>query len=696
MATKKNKFTATLVLAFALLVLMVYIFPQSSTNKYKYEQGSPWGYATLYAPFDLDIYLDSATITAKVDSVNKSFVPIYARLNLNVDSLVRLAETQLRNVPDSFNHGDGFADAPDLPGFRTALRNTVANAYQTGIISDADAADTRNIRLVVSPTQLKTIDVASLLTPKLLFAKLDKEAANYSCHTLLINAHIENIFSPTLVPDSELSEQYLEQARGQFTAPRGRILTGQKIIGKGEVITAQDYNNITNYERKLAQVSGESSRSQLITFFGRMVYVALLMLLFLGYIFTYEPRVFASFKTMLFLLASTTLFFALEVIMSWIFASDTGFYLVPIPIIPILILVFFNGRLALAAALYLILLCAPLTTFPIEFIFLQAVASGAAVLSLRDLTQRSQLLKTSAIVTIALWLSYLSLNIMTNGSFDDFSWRMAGAITIAGVLTAMAYILMSLVERVFGFISNVTLVELADTNTPLLRQLSDECPGTFQHSIAVSNLAGDAARLIGANVLLTRAGALYHDIGKLTNPVFYTENQHGVNPHDGLSPLKSAEIIISHVTEGLKRADKAGLPSVIKDFIAQHHGAGKAKYFYFTYCKQHPDEKIDPAPFTYPGPNPSSREASVLMMADSVEAASRSLSEHTPQAIRQLVDKIIDSQIADGLHNDSSLSFRDVRTIKDAFTRRLMTIYHSRISYPEDPTKKKSPESLSK
>ena len=267
-----------------------------------------------------------------------------------------------------------------------------------------------------------------------------------------------------------------------------------------------------------------------------MLYVALLMLLFLGYIFTYEPRVFASFKTMLFLLASTTLFFALEVIMSWIFASDTGFYLVPIPIIPILILVFFNGRLALAAALYLILLCAPLTTFPIEFIFLQTVASGAAVLSLRDLTQRSQLLKTSAIVTIALWLSYFSLNIMTNGSFNDFSWRMAGAITIAGVLTAMAYILMSLVERVFGFISNVTLVELADTNTPLLRQLSDECPGTFQHSIAVSNLAGDAARLIGANVLLTRAGALYHDIGKLTNPVFYTENQHGVNPHDGLSP----------------------------------------------------------------------------------------------------------------------------------------------------------------
>ena len=207
----------------------------------------------------------------------------------------------------------------------------------------------------------------------------------------------------------------------------------------------------------------------------------------------------------------------------------------------------------------------------------------------------------------------------------------------------------------------------------------------------MSNLAAEAARLIGANPTLTRAGALYHDIGKLKNPIFFTENQHGVTPHDGLSPIKSAEIIISHVSEGLKRAEKAGLPAVIRDFIAQHHGKGQAKYFYYTYCKQHPDENVDPAPFTYPGPNPLTREASVLMMADAVEAASRSLKEHTPEAIKSLVDKIIDSQIADGLHNDSALSFRDVSTIKDTFTRRLMTMYHSRISYPDDPNKKKSP-----
>ena len=239
----------------------------------------------------------------------------------------------------------------------------------------------------------------------------------------------------------------------------------------------------------------------------------------------------------------------------------------------------------------------------------------------------------------------------------------------------------------FGFTSVVSLVELSDINNPTLRELSEECPGTFQHSMAVSNLAAEAARAIDADVQLVRAGALYHDIGKINNPAFFTENQHGVNPHDALDPVQSARVVIGHVTDGVKRADKAKLPGVIKAFITEHHGKGKARYFYNTYCQAHPDEDVDPAPFTYPGPNPQSRETSVLMMADSVEAASRSLKEYTPEAITALVNKIIDTQIAEGLHNDSPLSFRDVQTIKQSFINRLRTIYHSRVAYPEDPRK---------
>jgi hypothetical protein len=270
-----------------------------------------------------------------------------------------------------------------------------------------------------------------------------------------------------------------------------------------------------------------------------------------------------------------------------------------------------------------------------------------------------------------------------NGSLEGFSPRMIVFLLINAALTSMSYILMFAVERIFGFVSTVTLVELADINNPLLLKLSDECPGTFQHSIAVSNLAADAAQRIGADVQLVRAGALYHDIGKLSNPAFFTENQHGVNPHDALPPERSAAIIINHVADGLKLADKAGLPEVIRNFIREHHGAGLAKYFYFNACKAAGEgTAVDPAPYRYPGPNPRSVETSLLMMADSVEAASRSLTDHSQASITALVNKIIDGQIADGLHNESPIAFRDIDIIKKTFVKRLMTIYHSRVAYP--------------
>lgn len=681
----KNKLPRLIILASALVALMVYIYPHPTVSHYKYEQGSPWNYADLMAPFDLDIMLDSVTRNTKIDSVQREFIPFFSTHSVNIDSLTRLAATALTRAADNTEGGDGFISVPRTKLFIEQMKRTVRHAYAVGIISDADAADLQTIRVRKSETDIEKCPVADLYTPRRLFAELTDESSEFSCRNVLMNSHIDNLFPPSLTMDEDLNELYLEQEKSKFIAPIGRIITGQKIIGKGEIVTAQNYTNLQNYEKKLARESGMSSRSDLLMTLGQLVYIALLTLLFILYVYIYEPRVFNSFKTMAFLLGLVALFFAIQVAVTWLVRSDSGAYLVPLAVVPILIQVFFNGRLALAAGTYLILLCGGLTNYPLEFIFVQSVAMVAGVLSLKDLTERLQLLKTSAIVTVTLWAAYSGINIMTNGSFEDFSLRMVGALTVSGALTAMAYILMSLVERTFGFISNVTLVELADTNTPLLRQLSDECPGTFQHCVAVSNLAGDAARLIGANVLLTRAGALYHDIGKLTNPVFFTENQHGVNPHDGLAPQKSAEIIISHVTEGLKRADRAGLPSVIKDFISQHHGAGKAKYFYITACRQNPDSEVDPAPYTYPGPNPRTREASVLMMADAVEAASRSLKDYSPENIRELVNRIIDGQISEGLHNDSSLSFRDVSIIKDAFSRRLMTIYHSRIAYPDAP-----------
>ena len=311
------------------------------------------------------------------------------------------------------------------------------------------------------------------------------------------------------------------------------------------------------------------------------------------------------------------------------------------------------------------------------------MGSLAAVVSIRELSKRSQLIRTSVVVFLAYAAIYATMELMTLGTFNSLVPKMLGALGINAVLISFAYFVIFLMEKLFGFTSRVSLVELADINHPLLRELSEECPGTFNHSMAVSNLASAAASRIGANVQLTRTGALYHDIGKMNNPAFFTENQHGVNPHNALTPLQSARIVIGHVTDGLKRADAAKLPRSIRDFISQHHGRGKARYFYTTYCNQHPNEEVDPAPFTYPGPNPQSREASIVMMADAVEAASRSLPDHSPEAITALVNKIVDQQIAEGLHNESPLSFRDVNVIKNVFSSRLRTMYHSRISYPE-------------
>ena len=372
-----------------------------------------------------------------------------------------------------------------------------------------------------------------------------------------------------------------------------------------------------------------------------------------------------------------------------------GIYMVPLAIVPVVVLVFLDSRTAFFTGLITIIICSTVAQNHWEFILLQFSAMLATVVSIKELSKRSQLIRTSLLAFLAYAMTYAVMELMTLGTFNSLFPKMMGAFAINAVLISFAYFLIFLMEKLFGFTSRVSLVELADINHPLLRELSEECPGTFNHSMAVSNLASAAALAIGANVQLTRTGALYHDIGKINNPAFFTENQHGVNPHDALTPLQSARIVIGHVTDGLKRAESANLPRTIRDFISQHHGRGKARYFYTTYCNQHPGEEVDAAPFTYPGPNPQTRETSLVMMADAVEAASRSLSDHSPEAIKALVDKIIDSQINEGLHNDSPLSFRDVKTIKKIFASRLVTMYHSRISYPEaiKPAEKPQAES---
>jgi hypothetical protein len=358
-------------------------------------------------------------------------------------------------------------------------------------------------------------------------------------------------------------------------------------------------------------------------------------------------------------------------------------YILPFAMVPIFIRVFMDSRTAFMTHAMMVLICASFLQYPLEFIAVELVAGLVAIFSLRELSSRSQLFWTAVFVTIAATLTNLSLDWIRNNDLTKISYSEYNYIAINGMLLFCSYPLLYLIEKAFGFTSNITLIELSDMNKELLRKMSEVAPGTFQHSIQVGNLAAEIANKIGGKSQLVRTGALYHDIGKIANSIYFTENQSGVNPHEKMRSIDSAQMIISHVTEGVKLAEKYNLPDVIKEFITTHHGQGKTKYFYIQYKNNHPNEEIDDLLFTYPGPNPFTKEQAILMMADTVEAASRSLPDYTEKTIRELVNKLIDTQVAEGYFKECPITFRDIAYAKTVLIEKLKTIYHTRISYPD-------------
>ena len=358
-------------------------------------------------------------------------------------------------------------------------------------------------------------------------------------------------------------------------------------------------------------------------------------------------------------------------------------FIIPFAMVPIFARVFMDSRTAFMAHTTMVLICAAILQHPLEFIAVEEVAGLVAIFSLRELSSRAQLFTTAALVTFATMLTNLALNWIRDTDITAIDYSEFYFLCVNGLLLFCSYPLLYIMEKAFNFTSNITLIELSDMNKALLRRMSEVAPGTFQHSIQVGNLAAEIANKIGAKSQLVRTGALYHDIGKITNPIYFTENQAGINPHDGKTYVESAQMLISHVTEGLKLAEKYDLPQVIKEFIATHHGLGKTKYFYAKQKNEFPDEFVDDLQFTYPGPNPSTKEQAILMMADAVEAASRSLPDYSEQSIREMVNRIVDAQVAEGYFRDCPITFRDIQYAKTVLIEKLKTIYHTRISYPE-------------
>lgn len=655
-------------------LLIVYFLPRSSENTYVYEQDRPWNYSLLTAPFDIPVYKDSLSIRAARDSVNRSFVPVYSRkpdvtervtsdLTRALGPVTGISESQKRRLVSKVR--DVFASG--------VVDETTYNNIVTGRLPQIRSAHGDNLSAPKS--------AADLRSPMRAYEWLKEQLPDQEYHHAIEESKLAQMLEPNVVYDDKTSERILQQEYQKVSVPVGVLQQGERIIDRGDIVSPRLFTVLRTFEQMQAERGAGGMGSRTWAWGAKFLYVVLLFGCLGGFLYFFRRRIWRDIKAVCFLVSIITLFCLLAFALGGAFTS--GLYIVPLTMIPIMVLVFFDGRTALFTLLVTTLICAVTASYPLEFIFMQFVAGVVAINSLKELVRRSQLLRTAVFVFLAYSLAYLAVNVMFAGSFSAITGRIFGFCAINAVFVSFAYVLIFVVERLFGFTSLVALVELSDINHPVLRELSKECPGTFQHAMAVSNLASEAAVKLGANVQLVRAGALYHDIGKISNPAFFTENQHGVNPHDALEPEQSARIIVGHVTEGLKRAEKANLPQVIKNFISEHHGRGTARYFYITACKQHPDETVDPAPYTYPGPNPRSLETSILMMADAVEAASRSLHDYSPEAIEALVNKIIDTQIAEGLHNDSPLAFRDVQTIKDSFAQRLRTLYHSRISYPD-------------
>ena len=649
----------------AAVALIVLCFPQSDTTHFKYEEGRPWNYAKLIAPFDIPVHPDSATLRRMRDTLDAHFVPVY-RINQQVV--------------------DSIAGALPQGSWRQATATRLRRAYASGVVDSDTRRKVSSGRLprvrVLDRNVLSEMSTSAFSSPADVYKQLDSTCTDSAMRRYMAMA-LPTLLRPNIEYDSTESRRHYEYDYLTLTADRGVIQQGQTIVDKGTLITPQDFTNLRTYEAMIHDQLRGTSSSDTLMLLGRMLYVLICVAMLSAYFHFYCPAIDGNPRAWLFAMSLLVLIFLLSALLER--NVYTGIYLVPVPVAGALMLAFFDGRTAVVTSMAATLLCAALSSFPLEYFFLQISACGAAVYSLREVSRRSQMLRASAFVAAVYLIAYPSIELMFNGSFEGWSWRMVIFLCCSAALVQLSYVLMFAAERAFGFVSRITLVELADSGNPLLRRLSDECPGTFQHSLAVSNLAADAARVIDADTMLVRAGAMYHDIGKLRNPAFFTENQHGINPHDTLPPEQSARIITSHVTDGLRIAEKAGLPSVVRDFIAQHHGRGMAKYFYIMACKNARDAgepAADAAPFTYAGPNPLTRETSVLMMADSVEAASRSLREYTTESITELVNRIIDSQIADGLHDESTLSFRDVPAIKQAFIKRLKTMYHARVSYP--------------
>ena len=655
--------------------IISYFMPKEGKFNYEFDINTPWKYGLLQASFDFAVTKSDEQVQKEQDSILALYQPYFlVDKNVEKNMLTKLREDYNRNMKFTLPSSD----------YLRYIERTLKRIYERGVLSVQDAQllaedSIQHIRLVdrnVATNQ----EVNELFTVKGAYEYLLNADTLHYNKRVLQTCNLDNYLTSNVTYDLEKSEAALQELLSRVVWGKGLVQTGQKIIDRGEIINEDTYDILRSLRQEWEKRS-ESVQEIRMTFMGQALLVSILILCFMIYLELFRKEYYGRKRSVLLLFALIVFFpVALSIMVE---QNMSNVYIVPLAMIPIIIGIFLDSRTAFMAHTVIILICSIFLRYPHEFIILQMAAGMTAIYSLRELSQHSQLLRTALIVVICYALLHCGFDLIQENDLTKLNTRMYMYFIINGILLLFTYPLLFILEKTFGFTSNVTLVELSNINTKLLREMSEVAPGTFQHSLQMANLAAEAANKIGANSQLVRTGALYHDIGKMLNPAFFTENQSGVNPHKSLSYEQSAQVIISHITDGIKLAEKHQLPKVIKDFIRTHHGKGVAKYFYISYKNEHPNEEVDIEKFSYPGPNPFTKEQAILMMADAVEAASRSLPEYTEESISTLIDRIVDGQVSEGYFKECPITFKDIALVKALFKEKLKTVYHTRITYPE-------------
>ncbi|MDX9697734.1 MAG: HDIG domain-containing protein [Bacteroidales bacterium] len=685
----------------ASVAIIVVLFPREGKFKYEFQKGKPWLHETLMAPFDFPIYKTDKQIQNEKDSILKFFNPYFVYDSSVFESeLEKFRMFYHKKTNEYIESKFGKNDASSRKqGFLSNAKNfesfsikIMTDVYSKGIIEISELKENLNIESRITLIKDKIAEDYSFVdfyTQKTAYEYVINNTDNYLHVNNVIIKHPEfyksvNLYEfivPNILYDAKTSDNIKETMLKNLSTSKGMVQEGERIISKGDVIDNNVYRILESLKHDFELKLGSSYHYQIILL-GQIIFVFGCILVLFLFLLNFRKDILQhSLKTSFILMVVLLFVFIASVTLR---ISEKSIYIVPFALVPIIIKTFYDSRLALFIHFITVLLVGFFAPNGFEFVFLNFVAGIVAIFSLTNLYRRGKLFLSSALVVITLSIAYFGMAITQEGNIASIEWQNFIYFALNGALVLSSYPLIYIFEKVFGFLSDVRLMELSDTNQKLLRELAEKAPGTFQHSMQVANLAEEAIIKIGGNPLLVRTGAMYHDIGKLSNPIYFIENQRtGFNPHDMHEFDESADIIINHVREGIELARKNKLPKQLLAFIITHHGTGKVQYFYRSYIKKFPNKDVDISKFSYPGPKPNSKETAVLMMADSVEAASRSLTDYTDTTIDNLVESIINKHISDGQLDNSDVTFRDVTTIKAIFKSKIANIYHARIKYPE-------------